>query len=127
MHKLVFIAIGGSVGAVARYLLAGWGQRLTETSFPLGTLVVNVVGCLGIGVLAALFAGPAIVREEYRLAILVGFLGGFTTFSTFGYESFALLSEREWWLAGANVVASNLLGLLAVFLGYRATVGLQGL
>lgn len=127
MHKLVFIAIGGGVGAVARYVLAGWGQRLTETSFPLGTLVVNVVGCLGVGVLAALFSGPAIVREEYRLAILVGFLGGFTTFSTFGYESFALLSEREWWLAGANVVASNVLCLLAVFLGYRAAVGLQGL
>jgi CrcB protein len=126
VYKLTFIALGGAGGAVARYLLAGWGQRLTESAFPLGTLLVNVAGCLLIGIAAAFFAGPAIVREELRLALLVGFLGGFTTFSTFGYESFALLNEREWWLASLNLLGSNVLGLLAVFVGYRATIGLQG-
>jgi CrcB protein len=126
VYKLTLIAIGGAGGAVARYVLAGWGQRLTETAFPLGTLLVNLVGCLLIGIGAAIFAGPAIVREEVRLGLLVGFVGGFTTFSTFGYESFALLSEREWWLATLNLLGSNVLGVLAVFMGYRVTVGLQG-
>jgi CrcB protein len=126
VYKLTFIALGGAAGSVARYVLSGWGQRLSETAFPLGTLLVNTAGCLMIGVAAAIFAGPALVREEVRIGLLVGFLGGFTTFSTFGYESFALLSEREWWLASMNVALSNGLGLLAVFVGYRATLGLQG-
>jgi CrcB protein len=126
VYKIAYVAGGGALGAVVRYLLAGWGQRMTESAFPFGTLLVNVLGCLGIGVAAAALAGPAIVREEYRLAILVGFFGGFTTFSTFGYESFALLSDREWWLAGANLVGSNLLCLLAVFVGYRLASGFQG-
>jgi len=126
VYKLTLIAIGGAVGSVARYLLAGIGQRLAETAFPIGTMLVNVTGCLLIGIAAAVFAGPALVREEVRVGLLVGFLGGFTTFSTFGFESFALIAEREWWLAGLNLIGSNLLGLLAVFVGYRVTVGLQG-
>ncbi|MGI9590950.1 MAG: fluoride efflux transporter CrcB [Myxococcota bacterium] len=119
MIQLLFIAGGGALGSVLRYLAAGWGQRLTPGVFPLGTLLVNLSGCLAIGYLATLFAGPAVVREEYRLALLIGFLGGFTTFSTFGYESFSLLSDREWGLAGVNLIASNLLGLAAVWLGHR--------
>jgi CrcB protein len=125
MTKLLWIAGGGALGTVLRYLAAGWGQRLVTGVFPLGTLLVNVTGCLAIGYLATLFAGPALVREEYRLALLVGFLGGFTTFSTFGFESFALLSDREWGLLGANVLLSNGLGLVAVWLGHRLAV-LQG-
>jgi CrcB protein len=119
MIKLLFIAGGGALGSVLRYLAAGWGQRLTPGVFPLGTLLVNVTGCLLIGYIATLFAGPALIREEYRLAVLVGFLGGFTTFSTFGYESWALLADREWGLLGANVLLSNVAGLIAVWLGHR--------
>jgi CrcB protein len=119
MTKLLFIAGGGALGSVLRYLAAGWGQRLTPGVFPLGTLLVNVSGCLLIGYLATLFTGPALIREEYRLAVLVGFLGGFTTFSTFGYESWALLADREWGLLGANVLLSNVAGLAAVWLGHR--------
>jgi CrcB protein len=126
MMKFVLIAVGGGVGAVLRYLVAGWGQRLTEGSFPLGTLIVNVIGCLAIGFVATLMTGPAIVREEYRFAILVGLLGGFTTFSTFGYETFALLAERGWLQAGGNVVASNVLGLSAVWIGHRLAILWQG-
>jgi CrcB protein len=125
MTKLLFIAGGGALGSVLRYLVAGWGQRLTPGVFPLGTLLVNVTGCLLIGYLGTLFAGPAVVREEYRLALLIGLLGGFTTFSTFGYETWALLSDREWGLAGANVLLSNVLGLGAVWLGHRLAV-IQG-
>jgi CrcB protein len=125
MTKLLFIAGGGALGSVLRYLVAGWGQRLTPGVFPLGTLLVNVTGCLLIGYLGTLFAGPAVVREEYRLALLIGLLGGFTTFSTFGYETWALLSDREWGLAGANVLLSNVLGLSAVWLGHRLAL-IQG-
>ena len=125
MTKLLFIAGGGALGSVLRYLVAGWGQRLTPGVFPLGTLLVNVSGCLLIGYLGTLFAGPAVIRDEYRLALLVGLLGGFTTFSTFGYESWALLSDREWGLAGANFLLTNVLGLAAVWLGHRLAL-IQG-
>jgi CrcB protein len=126
MTNYVLIAIGGGAGAVCRFVLAGWGQRLGDTTFPVGTLLVNGVGCLAIGFLGSLFAGPAIVREQYRLAILIGFLGGFTTFSTFGYETFQLLADRDWWHAMANVALSNVVGLIAVWLGYRLAVLWQG-
>jgi CrcB protein len=104
---------------VLRYLMAGWGQKLTAGVFPLGTVLVNVTGCLAIGFFAAVFAGPLLVREEYRLAILVGLLGGFTTFSTFSYETLALIEDREWAPAALNVVLSNGLGLLAALVGSR--------
>jgi len=117
--KLLFIALGGGVGAALRYVVAGWGQQLTHGVFPLGTLLVNLVGCLAIGSLATVLSGPLLVREEYRLAILVGLLGGFTTFSTFGYETLVLLEGREWAQALLNLLLSNGLGLLAVLVGAR--------
>jgi CrcB protein len=126
VSRIVLIALGGGAGTVARYWVAGVGQRLTDTSFPLGTLLVNLTGCLLVGLLGSMFTGPAIVREEYRFALMVGFLGGFTTFSTFGYETLGLLSDREWWLASVNVVLSNVVGLFAVWLGHRIWVTWQG-
>ena len=124
--KWLLIACGGSAGAVLRYAVASWGQRLAGGTFPAGTLLVNTLGCLVIGFLGALFAGPLLIREEYRLAIVVGFLGGFTTFSTYGYETFALLGEGQWWSAVANVLLSNALGLLALWMGVRLAGGMQG-
>ena len=119
MRDLLFIAIGGAAGAVLRYLVAGWGQRLTDASFPSGTLVVNLIGCLLIGLLASLLTGPFIVREEVRLGVLVGLLGGFTTFSTFGLETLSLLEDREYGLALVNVTLSNGMGLGGVWIGQR--------
>ena len=72
------------MGAVLRYALSSGAQRLTDTTFPLGTLAVNVIGCLGIGLFGTIFTGSMLAREEVRLAVVVGFLGGFTTFSAFG-------------------------------------------
>jgi len=126
MTKLLLIAFAGGAGSLLRFLAAGWGQRLTTGTFPVGTLAVNVTGCLLIGLFGGLFAGPALVREEVRLALMVGFLGGFTTFSTFGFETFGLLAEGEWWPAIANVLISNVAGLVAVWLGYRAALVWQG-
>lgn len=119
MLKLVMIAAGGGAGALLRYAVAGWAQKLGTGSFPLGTLVVNVSGCLVIGLLAARFAGPHLIREEYRLAILVGVLGAFTTFSTFGLDTFSLANAGQMQLAIVNVVLSNGCGLACVWIGYR--------
>jgi CrcB protein len=127
MHKLLYIAIGGGTGAVLRYLISGWGQRaLGNTSFPTGTLLVNLLGSLAIGVLAAFFAAPQAVREEVRLLLLVGLLGGFTTFSTFAFETFSLADDGERGRALANLLLSNALCLVAVWLGYRVAQRFYG-
>lgn len=119
MRLWILIAAGGATGAVLRYAIAGWVQRLANGSFPLGTLCVNVTGCLLIGVLNAVFAGPYLIREEYRIALTIGLLGGFTTFSTFGWETFALASDGQGVRAIANLLLSVTLGFAATWLGYR--------
>ena len=117
--KWVWIAVGGGAGSVLRYWLAHHLQRLAVSGFPLGTLLVNVTGCLGIGLLAGLFAGSLILREEYRLGLTVGLLGGFTTFSTFGFETFQLGHTGYLRLALLNILLSCTLGVLAVWAGHR--------
>ncbi|HMO86405.1 MAG TPA: CrcB family protein, partial [Lacipirellulaceae bacterium] len=86
---------------------------------PAGTLVVNILGCAAVGFLAAALTGPILIREEYRIGLLVGVLGGFTTFSTFGLETFNLASAGQMRLAALNIALSCALGLVAVGLGYR--------
>jgi CrcB protein len=117
--KLFYIALGGAIGSVLRYLIQGWVQRSTSDTFPTGTLAVNLLGCLVIGVLSAFFAGPHLIREHHRLGLTVGVIGGFTTFSTFALESFMLANDSQWRYALANMVASCVLGFLGVWLGYR--------
>jgi fluoride exporter len=119
MTKLVLIFIGAGIGGVLRYAITGWVQGVSSPTFPSGTLAVNVAGCLAIGFLGTAFAGPLLVREEYRTALLVGLLGGFTTFSTFGKETLSLAGDREWLLASANVLLSVGLGLVGVWIGSR--------
>ena len=119
MTKYLLIAVGGAAGSVLRFAMQGWVQRLAGGSFPAGTLAVNVLGCLLIGLCSAMFAGPVLIREEYRFGLLVGILGGFTTFSTFGLETFNLAGGGQHRLALANVVASCGLGFAAVWAGYR--------
>lgn len=116
--RLLLIFIAGGCGSLLRFAVAGWAQRLGGT-FPLGTLTVNVAGSVVIGLVAALLSGPLLVRPEYRLAILVGLLGGFTTFSSYSWETVSLMQDGQWRLAVANVVLSNGLGLAAAWLGLR--------
>ncbi len=123
MSAIPWIAAGGAVGVVLRYLLASGLQRLAVGSYPVGTLAVNVAGCLGIGLLVAWLEGPLQVRDEMRLALLVGLLGGFTTFSTFGLEALALIDEGELLRGASYVLLSNGLGLGAVWLGLRVAGG----
>jgi len=127
MYRLLFIAAGGAVGATLRYLVAGLVHRSASASFPWGTLVVNVLGCFVLGLLGTAIAGPLLMREELRLSLLVGLLGAFTTFSTFGWETMMLLSNGRWALATGNLLLSNGLGLLAVFCGYRLAQRIWGI
>lgn len=115
---LVFIASG--TGGLARYVFGGWVQRLSGGTFPLGTLVVNVSGCLLIGFFGgAALTGRSLIREEYRVALLVGLLGGYTTFSTFGWETFSMLGDGQFGRALLNAAASVVAGVVAVWAGYR--------
>jgi len=126
MTKWMLIAAGGALGSVLRYAVQGWAHRLTSGNFPIGTLVVNVIGCAAIGFLMGMFAGPTLVREEYRVGLTVGLLGGFTTFSAFGLETFFLAADAEYRWALANVALSCGLGFAAVWLGYRVAEHLFG-
>jgi CrcB protein len=120
MYKLLLIGLGGGFGSILRYTLGGWVQEsFSDGSFPLGTLFINITGCLAIGFLGMLFTGPFLIREEYRVAILVGILGGYTTFSTFGRETFLLANESEGMYALMNLLLSNTCGLAAVWVGHR--------
>lgn len=119
MLKLLLIAIFGALGSVLRFLLASWAQRLAGGNFPAGTLLVNLLGCLGIGLTGAYFFGPRVVREEFRLAIMVGLLGGFTTFSSYAWESSRLAAGGDHGAALTNLLLSNVLGLACVDVAYR--------
>jgi CrcB protein len=112
---LLFTA--GGLGAMLRYALSGWVQDRAGDAFPWGTLAVNVVGCFAIGVLATALEERSVLAPELRIALLVGLLGGFTTFSTFGLETWRLLIGGELGPALANALLSVLLCLLAVALG----------
>ena len=126
MTKLLLGTAGGAIGAGMRYLIAGWTQRLTGGTFPSGTLVVNVLGCLLIGVAAALFAGPHLIRDAYRIGLTIGLLGGFTTFSTYAWESVTLAQEGAMARAAMNILVSNFAGLIAAWIGYRVGQSLFG-
>ncbi len=114
MRELLLVGIGGFVGAVARYVVSGAVQHQAGGHFPAGTLAVNLIGCAAIGGLMALVEDRGALSPDLRLLLLVGLLGSFTTFSTFGHETLALLREGELRLSLANAGGHLGLGLLAV-------------
>jgi CrcB protein len=115
---VLFVALGGALGSVLRYLLGTWTQVLTKSiDFPYGTLAVNLLGCFVIGFLAQLAEARGAFTSETRVLVFVGILGGFTTFSSFGNETVNLLREGGTLNALANVGANVIFGLLLVWLG----------
>ena len=119
IFKLLLIAAGGAVGTLARYGTSSALIRVTErTGFPFGTLAVNLIGCFVIGYLNGLFLERLSIRPEYRLMLIVGFLGGYTTFSSFAWESASLLRDKQYVPALANLLVSNVLGVVLVLVGY---------
>jgi len=117
MSQLAFIALGGAFGAVARFLVSNGIYALLGRGFPWGTLAVNVLGSLMMGVLAVLMLERLSAGSELRGLLLVGFLGAFTTFSTFSIETLNLIEDGALWRAGLNATISVLLCLLAAWFG----------
>ena len=118
MLKLGIIAVGGAIGALARYAMGGFVQQaLKAASFPAGTLAVNLTGCFLIGIGGGLIESRQFFSPEMRSFVFIGFLGSFTTFSTFGLESFNLVRDGQWVLAAANIGVSVIVGLAAVLAG----------
>lgn len=113
---LLYIAIGGAAGALARYGIGGWVQERTGFAFPWGTLVVNVAGSLLIG-LGMRYLEAVRVSPDLRALITIGILGAFTTFSTFSYETVTLLQKGAWMRGAAYSLGSLVLGLAAVWSG----------
>ena len=116
--QIILVGIGGFIGSVFRFLLSGFVHRLVPLSeFPFGTLAVNVLGCLLIGLLNGLAETRQIIGPELRLLLMIGMLGGFTTFSAFGYETLALIRDAEVFRATGNVFLQVFFGLVAVWMG----------
>ncbi len=117
MKYIIWIALAGALGTVSRFLVAGWAQNLGGGRFPWGTLAVNLIGCFLFGLVFALVEDRVSFSERVRHIILIGFMGAFTTFSTFGFETSVLLREQQWLLAASNVLAQNVGGILCVICG----------
>ncbi|MCC7361417.1 MAG: fluoride efflux transporter CrcB [Anaerolineales bacterium] len=123
MNDYLLIALGGGLGACARYWLSGWAAQKFGPDFPYGTLLINVSGSFVLGLFLTAAAGRLHLDPRWRLPVAVGFLGAYTTFSTYTYDSVALLLAGRWPAAVGNLLGNNLLGLagaaLGIALGHR--------
>lgn len=119
--RLLWVAVGGAIGSVLRYLLDGAVYRFVPPTFPYGTFVVNVTGCLIFGVLIGLAENRLVVGSVGRTFVLIGILGGFTTFSSFAFETVQLLRDGEWVPGAINVAGQVIGGLVALWAGVTVT------
>lgn len=117
MEKFLVISIGAILGANVRYWLGGWAAEKFGTSFPYGTLIINVTGSLVLGFFITLITDRFVVDPRWRLIVAIGFLGAYTTFSTYTYESANLILSGQLWTGLLNLFGSSLLGLAAVLAG----------
>lgn len=121
---LWYIALGSALGGVGRYLVGGWVQRGAGWEFPAGTLVVNVTGSFLVGLFLRYALETPSLTPELRALLTIGFCGGYTTFSTFSYETIALLEDGQWGRAGLYASLSLVVSLAATLLGLLAARGL---
>ena len=117
MMEIISVAVGGALGAVCRYLLGNFISRASGSALPWGTFAINIIGCFCMGLLMTLIVDREILPAAWRLFLCVGFLGGFTTFSSFGYETLMLLMEGRLLAVLAYVGGSVGLGLVAAAAG----------
>jgi CrcB protein len=113
------IALFGAIGTLARYGLQGFVQIKTDSTFPYGTLLINLSGCFFLGLIGQITLNRVIIPPEWRMAIGIGFFGGYTTFSSFGWETAKMFESGEWLRASTYVAASVVLGLLLSVAGIR--------
>ena len=118
MYKILIVGVGGFLGAILRYGLSGFAQKISGSiDFPYGTLAVNLLGCLVIGMLSRMDEIHSVLNPQTRLLLFIGILGSFTTYSTFGNETLNLIQDHRYILALLNVGLHLVLGLSAVLLG----------
>ncbi len=117
IRPILLVAIGGAAGSVLRYLTGEFFKKISSTTFPLGTFVANIAGCLLIGILIGLFDKAGSDNPQLKWLLITGFCGGYTTFSSFSYENVSLLQHGNYGLAFLYIASSLLLGLLAVGFG----------
>ena len=115
---LLLIGVGGALGSMARYLLSTLVYRLVPSLFPFGTFVVNVVGCVLFGIIVGLAEQRFVLSPDARAFLLIGVLGGFTTFSTFAFESFELLRDGQFLSAILNVAGQVVAGIVGLWAGF---------
>jgi CrcB protein len=129
MLSYVWIAIGSALGGMARYGCSGLAARLIGETFPWGTIIVNVLGSLIIGFFATLTGpdGRIFADTLTRQFVMIGFCGGYTTFSSFSLQTLNLVQDGEWWLAGANIALSVVTCLVAVFAGFALAASINSL
>lgn len=120
----LWIAVGAVVGASARYFLSGLIARDVASAFPYATLLINITGSLVLGFFLAYSTDRVLLDPRWRLLVAIGFCGSYTTFSSYAFESFALMEQGQWLLACLNVVSSNALCLAAVVAGSALARGL---
>ena len=125
LSQLVWVAAGGAVGACCRFLLSSWINGRVSSDFPWGTFAANTLGSIAFGIGFVVIFSLTSMKEPLRLLVLVGFMGAFTTFSTFAFETVRLAQEGQWVMAGTNVVASNLACLLGLAVGLQVTRSLM--
>jgi CrcB protein len=118
--NLLVIAAGGALGSAARYLLSQFVQRTAGTLFPLGTFAVNLVGCIVFGAIAGAAEQRVALSPQLRAFLLVGILGGFTTFSSYAFESYALIRDGQFLAASLNIAGQVVTGLLGLAIGFAA-------
>lgn len=120
MFKNILVIIGGGTGAFFRYLLSGWIYKVLGADFPYGTLAVNVIGCFVIGLFLTMADDRFLISPAFRIFFAVGVLGGFTTFSTFSFETVGLLKDGATTIGLLNVGVSIVVGLTATWIGMLA-------
>lgn len=124
LSNYIWIALGAVVGASARYFLSTLIARDFVSAFPYGTLLINITGSLILGFFLVFSTERALLDPRWRLLVAIGFCGSYTTFSSYAFESFALMEQGQWLLTGINIVASNALCLAAVLAGAALARGL---
>jgi fluoride exporter len=123
LDRYVMIALGGAAGAIARYQVAAVIQSRIPAGFPWSTFVVNVSGCLVMGIVTTLLTDRLVTHPNWRFLIPIGFIGAYTTFSTFELETFRAISEGGWLIGAANVAGSVIAGCAALWLGVMLARG----
>jgi len=118
--NILLVSLGGALGATLRFTISPQIDKLFNSNFPFGIFVVNIMGCFFIGLLISLFENKLMLSENLKIFLIIGFLGSLTTFSTFALDNFNLVNQRNFYFLFVNLILTNVVGLVMVFLGIRA-------